>query len=567
MRFARTLLFLAALLALLYSSSLWAGWAIFTASASLGGWTVFTASSGTGSCSASTKASTATCIYYVSTSGNDSNNCAGDPPINNSFATPCLTIAHGISLLRSGSPDWLLLKKGDTFTNQSFGDLTKKGLNATATADGYSGLMLLSSYPTTAGARPLVQTNASTSDSCYSISGGGGTHGDDGSYVALVGIECYDYKHDPGNGSYNPALASAAGLNILGTGIAGVPGLQFFLMEDCKLSFYANNNVQGDDTTPGGNDHIETVILNRNVFAFNYSTTGQATHSQGLYIQSVHFPTVKENLFDHNGWNATVGDPTDQFKHNLYLNNDVPLANSPSIVTGNITARASSHGYQGRHGGTITNNLVIGNTIAGYVDYQPNSIQDHNVVLNGEDHTIGTGAVGNGLAVTAVAANPTGTTMNFNIVTHVTASNGSTFGLDLDTGTTGITASNNIVCGWTTNELVDSGSGNTKTGNTLQTTCAGIGPDPTNATIEAYSTFLNTACTANGYGATSIGTMANFLCLASLNSKDNWNPAYMAGAAENFIRQKLGMAAYPFLLKRDLNPANDNTPMWLNKIA
>ena len=86
------------------------------------GWTVFTASSGTGSCSARTY--TGTCVFYVSSSGGSDLNDGLSP------TTPVQTIAKAASLLRNGYPDWLLLKKGDTWTNDTFGYLSASGRSA-----------------------------------------------------------------------------------------------------------------------------------------------------------------------------------------------------------------------------------------------------------------------------------------------------------------------------------------------------------------------------------------------------------------------------------------------------
>ena len=58
-------------------------------------------------------------IYVSSSTGSDSN--TGLSP-----NSPLKTIAAGEALLRNGYPDQLLLKAGDTFVNQSFGDLTRQ---------------------------------------------------------------------------------------------------------------------------------------------------------------------------------------------------------------------------------------------------------------------------------------------------------------------------------------------------------------------------------------------------------------------------------------------------------
>ena len=122
------------------------------------GWTVFTPVPGTGSCSNGSY--TGTCIIYVSSStGSDSNN-------GQTVSTPVQTLDKGLSLLRNGHPDWLLLKRGDTFlpdaNGNSFSVFYYSGASATEP-------MVIGSYdpsqpgvvdPYVAGARPLIETSS-----------------------------------------------------------------------------------------------------------------------------------------------------------------------------------------------------------------------------------------------------------------------------------------------------------------------------------------------------------------------------------------------------------------------
>src|SRR6476620_2117086 len=89
------------------------------------GWTVITESVDTNK------------IYVSSSTGNDTTG-------NGTIGTPYATIAKGSVDLRNGYPDWLLLKRGDVFRDQSFGPdsngfLFRNGRSATET-------ILLGSY-------------------------------------------------------------------------------------------------------------------------------------------------------------------------------------------------------------------------------------------------------------------------------------------------------------------------------------------------------------------------------------------------------------------------------------
>jgi hypothetical protein len=137
-----------------------------------------------------------------SSTGNDST-CASQPPpvISPSPRQACATINKGISLLRpSGSPDWLLLKTGDTFVGQDFaGSGTGSGLCAQSGISAWRHL-LISSYGT--GPRPIVEPTASND----SVSGGECAGG--GNNLAIVGIEFHAAAADPNSPQYVRSIKS-----------------------------------------------------------------------------------------------------------------------------------------------------------------------------------------------------------------------------------------------------------------------------------------------------------------------------------------------------------------------
>ena len=150
-------------------------------------------------------------IYVSSSTGNDANN--GLSP-NSAVAT----IAEGLSLIRDGSADHLLLKAGDTFVDQSFGWLPFSGRSGTEP-------ILISSYGT--GARPLIETPANSD-----LAIGALNHGTVGSNIAIIGLDFYDYTRDPSNPHY------------AGQGSGDQSGLFYLsnannvLVEDTRFSFY-----------------------------------------------------------------------------------------------------------------------------------------------------------------------------------------------------------------------------------------------------------------------------------------------------------------------------------------
>ena len=310
------------------------------------GWTEFTASPDTH------------IIYVSSSTGVDSNleyyYLPSDPEIGDDPFNPVgdiyayETIAAAKALLRHEKPDWLLLKRGDVWENQTFGQWKKSGRAADEP-------MLISSYGDSPG-RPWLRTGSSTG---FLTMGGGGSPPTIDN-VALVGIHFEAHTY---NGAGN-----AVGIRSIWQG-------ENFLVEDCLTEGYSTGLVIAETTN---------FALRRSVIVDSYSTD---SHSQGIFMSNVHGVLIEENVFDHNGWNEDVpeAEPT-IFNHNMYIN----ATNTEVTVRGNISADASSHGLQLRPGGIAEDNLFVRNSIAAFVSRNPDlpsafGILRGNVVLDGKD--------------------------------------------------------------------------------------------------------------------------------------------------------------------------------------
>src|SRR5690606_13823567 len=130
---------------------------------------------------------------------------------------------------------------------------------------------------------------------------------------------------------------------------------QHFLYENMFFEF-------GSVVLQGWPDnHAQNASLRRSIVAFSWSNSG---HSQGIFMDDVDGILVEECVLDHNGHYPGQASPT-KFNHNAYIqkrNSDVTFIN-------NITARASSHGFQLRPHGIAKGNLSIANGLAGYVSF------------------------------------------------------------------------------------------------------------------------------------------------------------------------------------------------------
>ena len=298
-------------------------------------WTVFTATEPSGEGSGFSGAGTRK-IYVASAAhgGSDSNT--------GTQASPKLTVAGGITLLRDGKPDWLLFNKGDVWTDQVFSSFTKAGVSA-------SEPMLISSYGT--GARPLIKTKSSLGNAFDMF----------GDYVAVVGLEFYDYTRNPSDPDYNSATVDAAL-----EGFRYVSNFNWVLLEDCKFAFYGNN-VTIQATTPS---LTSVAKIRRCIIVDSYDRVG---HAEGAYIDGVGNLTVDQCVFDHNGWNVTADKTV--FNRNLYVKHH--STSGPSTIVNSIFANSSSEGFQARAGGTIADNHCVNNS-AGFNIGAATSVEDPN---------------------------------------------------------------------------------------------------------------------------------------------------------------------------------------------
>jgi chitodextrinase len=465
------------------------------------GWTVFTPSSDTRT------------VYVSSSAGSDSNSGL-------SASTPVKTIARGLSLLRNGYPDWLLLNKGDAWNEST--TVCTSGRSATEP-------MLISSYGT--GARSLIKVATSSGPGIQSTGGGGCGAG--GNYLALVGIEFYAYDRDPNSSDFN---ASTVDSYLSGT--AFFNPISWMLIENCKFSFFdVNIDIDGSYFP----QNLSNISIRRNVVVDAY---GISYHSQGAYMNDVNNLLLEENLFDHNGWNSTVpGAGANVFNHNIYLQGigspgNLTTMSGPATIRGNVFSNDGS-GSQIRAGGIITNNLWVHNPYPHNIGMPSAfaSVVSNNVYVEGVDMPSSPSvAYAQGpqtfSSYDGDAYNIGTVTFSNNIIAHTLVHSGNGFGISLDSGSQGDTVTGNILYDWQNPLIIDQGTGNTVSGNIQDASGTNSGglpepfPNPTLSVGSYYATL--------GLGGS--GLLTDFLSAARLQSKDNWNPTLIAQAVNNYIR-------------------------------
>jgi hypothetical protein len=352
-------------------------------------------------------------IYVSSSEGRDSNSGL-------SASKPIKTLAKAKTLVRTGKPDWVLLKRGNTW-REGFGTWRMSGRSQ-------SEPMLISTYGS--GARPLIKTG-----DVHAFD----TNGSKASHLALIGLSFHNSAGDPSSSDYQGRSPAGYGVRVVGQ----TNGL---LIEDCAFDAYRNNVSFG--AWKGG---PRNVVVRRSIMT--------DARNSGVYAADVQGLRIEQNVLDHNGWHERT--TKDGVGHNVYLQ----ASNTGVVVTGNVVARAGSHGVQARGGGQITNNLFYANPIGmsfGLVNGGPlkaggiTGKVDGNVFIGTRE--IGKAGRGWGYAIeVGNTKRGGGAAISNNIIAHGGASTSPaisvTYGSGVDNpkgavGLNDLTIANNVAYGW-----------------------------------------------------------------------------------------------------------------------
>ena len=250
-------------------------------------------------------------VYVSSSEGSDSND--GLSP-----ATPVRTFAVGTSLLRDGYPDWLRLRRGDTWTGEK---LVVNNLVGRSESE----RIVVSTYGT--GDRPTIVDGQ--------LKFGGTRCGN----LAITGLSLVRTSED----SEFPT-----GIDSVSTKV----GIENVLIEDCSVaSFGVNISLQGY------NGPIRNVAIRGCVLMDAYSSVA---HSQNIFVRKLDDLLIEGCVMDHGGYNDTVeGAEADDFSHNAYLQHDC----SGVVTRNNIFSNGSAAGLQQRSGGLCEENLFLRNPV------------------------------------------------------------------------------------------------------------------------------------------------------------------------------------------------------------
>jgi hypothetical protein len=345
-------------------------------------------------------------IYVSSSSGNDSNSGLSE-------SAPKRTLAAGFALLRSGHPDWLLLKSGDTW-HESFPFWNRSGRSP-------SERMVVKAYGT--GPRPRLMTGTNN-----------GIHADAGSNP--TGIRNLVFADLHLNAHTNPGTSAVTGILIFNAA-------QNVLVENCYVENYRVNMIFQTYVT---SIRQSNIAVRRCIIVDALATN--SAHAQGIYADGVDGLVMEENVFDMNGWSPSV--PTANiFRHNIYIQTETGGDRGcTNIVTrGNITARASATGFMQRPGGVSENNLFLQNPIGLQFGYGAGPAVSgtirNNVFLDSRDIS-STTLRGWGMNVTHAQ----GVEVSGNLLAHQRSGSDNVQAIGIDGTYRNVTVSNNIVYNW-----------------------------------------------------------------------------------------------------------------------
>lgn len=263
-------------------------------------------------------------IVYVSASGGDDSNTGL------SATTPKKTLAAGYSALRNGSPDWLMLKRGDTWTHESFPSISKSGPSTSAP-------MLIGSYGTST-VRPRILTGlADGLDIPYALPV---------NHIAVVGLR---FEADLWHGD----TGGPTGLNLSGRGAD-------WLFEDCFIKGF-QNNISTDDlaATNDSTARRTNLRVRRSILMNPLKSTPRTQSGNGntnAYISFTDDLLFEDNYLINMKANDALTGGASNLSHNLYL----PGSNGSGRVTlrGNVAYNGRS-GLTSRTGGLVENNLIV----------------------------------------------------------------------------------------------------------------------------------------------------------------------------------------------------------------
>jgi len=285
---------------------------------------------------------------YVAADGNDStavvytqgNHPSWATPFNPGVIKPYATITAAYAQARWATPDWVLIKRGDTLYQIVPAQL-KVGRSVTEPS-------LLGAYGS--GSSPILKVGTGGGLSLQLASPSSPWTFRN---AAISGITFYAHTRNPEDPAYT-GTTGGSGIGFI-TAEAGNK-IKGILIEGCKFMFFGNNTIQG-----AGAESIDDITIRRTLFLSNYSGSG---HSQGLYTENLIGLVLEENIFDHNGWYSVSG--SGGIGQGTIYNHNTYMADTKNFTSKNNIFMRPSNMQNKFTSPTLTENITIENNL--YVD-------------------------------------------------------------------------------------------------------------------------------------------------------------------------------------------------------
>ena len=340
-------------------------------------------------------------IIYISEDGNDatgqpynSNTVGSDPTQPSISVQPYRTFEYvWANVVRNNKKDWVLFRRGDTFILSDSGGLLTWGTRFAKTSDPSLAPVgnLIGAYGPSTDERPIIKS----SNSPVMFSAFAQREDNKLWNLAVVSLDLRIDTDDQTNDVKSGTIFSLKGVSNI-------------TVEDCVLN--GGNEMQSWNATDSDLVYnASNITFNRCVMQNSYDST---SHNQGMFIGGADGVTIKECVFDNNGYKQNVNKPSiwiaraaagpseggsssrqyieeghgiqpnrDWFSRNIYASAYYNLS-----VLGNIFTRSAS-GQQFRSGGLIERNVFlcnsegISNTPQANLEYLESAEYNKNLVM------------------------------------------------------------------------------------------------------------------------------------------------------------------------------------------
>jgi hypothetical protein len=274
---------------------------------------------------------------------------------NDGMLKPVRTLKRALSLVRTGSPDRILFKRGDIFEPANLNSSIELA------GRGPTDPIILGAYGSNKDPRPILQGHFYFGPHVLPR------------FIVVQSLDFYASTRDPTQKVFSTKTMNDEQKYGIGIICAG----NYVWIEDCRFRDFST----AIDLEAKEMSMFDTLVIRRCQILDSWDRG----HSSGIYIDYFTNVLIEESLFDHNGWTDLVKSAGKTiFNHNMYIQKSHLGEERHFIIRNNISARASSHGCQLRPGGVLENNLFLKNPLAAFVGYSQ-SIVRKNVVLDSDD--------------------------------------------------------------------------------------------------------------------------------------------------------------------------------------